>query len=450
MSDPKPSRRTRRPRAWGRPALAAGSLLAILALLVTLIMSYRNVERAGIALARGEAAAWFDRVRRTRPDERGAPPDLERFLKRHETAGLRYVALGTPEGIQHSAGEPKLGPVNARDFLKGSLTIQDNRVRAVSLPVPPPPRCPPEAPDCDPEDLPPPHLPPGILLEFETRSVPELREGALQSLGVGLAAALALGALTILLWRAFSSHERLLIELARERRLASLGQMSAVLAHEIKNPLASLKGNAQLLAEVLPTASKAHARSERVVKEAIRLERLVLDLLAFARSGELAVTDVDLQPLLASAIQQAQAHVWTPSAERDISESQQTGRWVVVDAVDLPATWPLDAERIRQVLVNLLQNGLHASPEPVTLEARVRNNELILRVVDSGRGFEGDPEALFEPFHTTRTQGTGLGLAIARRMVELHGGSITASNLLDETTGVRGACFEVRLPRGVG
>lgn len=441
--------RPRKPRAWGRPALAVGSLLAILALLVTLIMSYRSVERAGIALARGEAASWFDRVRQTRPDERGAPPDLAAFLERHRGRGLRYVALGGPEGLQHSAGEPALGSVEARDFSKRSLVIRDNRVRAVSLPAPPPPRCPAADPDCEPLHLPP-HLPPGILIEFETRSVPELRDGALQSLGVGLAAALALAALTVLLWRAFSSHERLGLELARERRLASLGQMSAVLAHEIKNPLASLKGNAQLLAEVLPRESKAHARSERVVKEAIRLERLVLDLLTFARSGELAITNVELRPLLSSAIQQAQAHVWTPSAERDISESQQTGRWVVLDAEAAPNGWPLDAERIRQVLVNLLQNGLHASPEPVKLSARLDEGELVLRVTDSGPGFEGDPEALFEPFHTTRTQGTGLGLAIARRLVELHGGRISASNLLDEEAGVIGACFEVRLPRSVG
>lgn len=201
---------------------------------------------------------------------------------------------------------------------------------------------------------------------------------------------------------------------------------------------------------MLPKESKAHARSERVVKEAIRLERLVLDLLTFARSGELAITNVELRPLLSSAVQQAQAHVWTPSAERDISESQQTGRWVILDAEGAPSSWPLDAELIRQVLINLLQNGLHASPEPVKLSARVEGDELVLRVADSGRGFEGDPEALFEPFHTTRTQGTGLGLAIARRLVELHAGHISASNLLDAEAGVIGACFEVRLPRNVG
>ncbi len=448
MSNQEPRRRARRPRTWSRPALAVGSLLAILALLVTLIMSYRSVERAGIALARGEAAAWFDRVRQARPDEPGGPPDLEGLLKRHSGSGLRYVALGTPDGIVFSAGRPSMGEVQGSDFVKRGLNIRDNRVRAVSLPAHPPP-CPPEDPSCVPRPLGTHHIPPGILIEFETRSVPELREGALQSLGVGLAAALALAALTILLWRAFSRHERLLIELSRERRLASLGQMSAVLAHEIKNPLASLKGNAQLLAEVLPEKSKAHARSERVVKEAIRLERLVLDLLAFARSGELAVTQVELGPLFASAIQQAQAHVWTPSAERDISESQQTGRWVVLSADRAPPSWPLDSERIRQVLVNLLQNGLHASPDPVKLSAHVDGNELVLRVTDSGPGFDGDPEALFEPFHTTRTQGTGLGLAIARRLVELHGGSVSASNLLGDESGATGARFEVRLPRGV-
>src|SRR5439155_21048299 len=123
----------------------------------------------------------------------------------------------------------------------------------------------------------------------------------------------------------------------RERRLASLGEMSAVLAHEIRNPLASLKGNAQLLAAMLPADDKPRAKADRVVDEALRLEQLTSDLLAFVRTGELQRAAVDPAQLVREAA---------------------AGLAVEVDGTGAPRAWSLDAARMRQVVVNLLDNAV--------------------------------------------------------------------------------------------
>jgi two-component system, NtrC family, sensor histidine kinase HydH len=178
-----------------------------------------------------------------------------------------------------------------------------------------------------------------------------------------------------------------------------------VLAHEIKNPLASLKGNAQLLARMLPGGDKPRAKADRVVDEAIRLEQLTNDLLQFVRTGTIQRAPVDPAALV-----------------RDAASSLAGD--VTVDAAGAPATWSLDAGRIRQVVSNLLDNAVAAGP-PVRVAVRAGKGHLILEVADRGPGVaEGDRERIFEPFFTGKTQGTGLGLAICRRVVELHGGTI--------------------------
>jgi two-component system sensor histidine kinase HydH len=181
--------------------------------------------------------------------------------------------------------------------------------------------------------------------------------------------------------------------------------MSAVLAHEIKNPLASLKGNAQLLARMLPGGDKPRAKADRVVDEAIRLEQLTNDLLQFVRTGTIQRAPVDPAQL----VRDAAAGV---SGE------------IAVDATAAPASWPLDAGRLRQVVVNLLDNAVAAGP-PVTATVRGERGRLIIEVADRGPGVaEDDRDKIFEPFFTGKTQGTGLGLAIVRRVVELHRGTI--------------------------
>jgi len=208
-------------------------------------------------------------------------------------------------------------------------------------------------------------------------------------------------------------RERLAVRLERERHLATLGEMSAVLAHEIRNPLASLKGHAQLLAESLPAGDRARAKADRVVAEAKRIETLTTDLLDFVKTG---------------AVHPAPTN---PSALLERASQQVPGATIELDTSAAPDSWSLDGDRMEQVLSNLLRNAAEASPAGKPVDARVTSSAegLCYEVRDFGAGIpENQLRAIFEPFHTTRTRGTGLGLAVSRRIVELHGGHIAAQN----------------------
>jgi two-component system sensor histidine kinase HydH len=203
--------------------------------------------------------------------------------------------------------------------------------------------------------------------------------------------------------------------------------MSAVLAHEIRNPLASLKGHAQLLALRLDPETRERRKADRVVSEAKRLENLVTDLLAFTRSAPIERKPVDPAKLLRTAVREV-------GAERFTTED-----------ANAPAEWSLDADRIRQALTNLLRNAAQAVPDGPRAEAMValENGRLVFTIRDHGEGLaSGDEERVFEPFYTTRTHGTGLGLAVASRIADMHDGSITAANHPDG-----GAEFRLAIPR---
>jgi two-component system sensor histidine kinase HydH len=267
---------------------------------------------------------------------------------------------------------------------------------------------------------------PQAVYEFEPLVAFALKDQA----RVLLAAAVVSSAVVILLALAFNrslkQREALRDELERGRRLAALGEMSAVLAHELRNPLASLKGHAQLLLERLPSAGPEHEKSRRVVNEAVRLENLMNDLLDFIRSGELSRRPCDPNEILRAAVEQV-------GPER-----------VSAAYAPAPRRWSLDAPRLQQVLSNVLSNALQASPPDQRPEAAVREEgrALIFSVRDFGAGVPaGEEERIFEPFYTKRVRGIGLGLAVARRIVELHGGEITASK---HPGG--GALFTVRVP----
>jgi two-component system sensor histidine kinase HydH len=196
--------------------------------------------------------------------------------------------------------------------------------------------------------------------------------------------------------------------------------MSSVMAHELRNPLASLKGHAQLLAEDL-TDEKQKKKADRVVADAQRLEALTTSLLDFVRDGPIETERVPLQRVLDRALE-----------DLDRARVDVRGEGVVL----------ADELRLARALHNVLDNALKASPSDARVELTVQQegSELVIAVRDHGEGLPADAQ-IFEPFVTTRTRGTGLGLPVARRIAEQHGGSLNAEN---DPAG--GAVFTFRLP----
>ncbi len=222
-------------------------------------------------------------------------------------------------------------------------------------------------------------------------------------------------------------RNRLLEEkLIRHRHLAEIGELAAVLAHEIRNPLGVMKGNAQVAAERL--GSEAPEELDLIVEQSSRLERLVNALLDYARPARPNVRPVDLASLAAR------------TAEMLAPRALEQGVLLVTDLDPVEAQ--VDPDQIQQVLINLLDNALDQSSETVTLSVKKSGNKVVIAVEDRGPGIPAEVESkLFYPFVTTKAKGTGLGLAIARRIVQDHSGTILAMNLQG-----KGARFEVRLP----
>jgi len=222
------------------------------------------------------------------------------------------------------------------------------------------------------------------------------------------------------------------------RRLADLGQMAATLAHEIRNPLGAVKGLTQVTREQIPADHGAQAHLQTVVGETERLERLVDDLLRFARPPRvLEISRFDL----ADALQRVRetllvAHPDTP-IEVDLAAAGDDERlWI-----------RSDPDGLRQVLLNVLLNAVQATPGGGAVRVAARPLDgargIEVNVEDDGPGLRGrDPEELFSPFATTKTRGSGLGLAVSRQIVEQLGGTI---RIADRPEG--GARCTITLPQ---
>ncbi len=252
-------------------------------------------------------------------------------------------------------------------------------------------------------------------------------------LGISLAAVLLLAGLAVYFLRTLDRYLSLQSREVSERQLAQLGRLSATLAHEIRNPLGAMKGLTQLVQEDLPENHRAHELMATVISEAQRLEKLVTELLAFARPRPLSIQSVDVGKLAESVA----AFVGPRAAERDIGiQLKLTG-----DSFHVPA----DPDGLRQVLLNVLGNALDATEGSGTIDLNVdeRSETVDISILDRGSGLGStDPEELFQPFRTTKAQGSGLGLAVSRQIIERLGGSITLENRPEG-----GALCRIRLPR---
>ncbi len=227
-----------------------------------------------------------------------------------------------------------------------------------------------------------------------------------------------------------TERKRAEARLREQETLARLGEMAAVVAHEVKNPLAGIRGALQVIGGRMEQGAPEREVIDDIQQRIDVLNQMVQDLLVFARPKPASMRPTSVTALIAGTA----------------SMLQHDPAWaeLTLELPDVGPTLRLDATQLQIALFNLLVNAAHATEGRgsvrVTVEAGVDSCDIV--VADDGPGFE--PEAakrLFEPFYTTKHRGTGLGLATARRVVEMHDGTLTASLGSDG-----GAVMRMRLP----
>ena len=253
--------------------------------------------------------------------------------------------------------------------------------------------------------------------------------------------------------------ERLQAELAeanerlrRSRSLAALGEMAAGIAHEIRNPLGAIALNAELLAEDVADRHEAAASVDKIRRAAGRLDRIVGDVLSFARDTRIHATATGAREILAMALADCEA----------LLEGEGVAHGVSVEvAIDGDCAFVADGALLAQAVANLVRNAVEAmrgAPERrlrlSAARARLRTADgrrrehVVLAVEDTGPGIPAEArERIFNPFFTTREEGTGLGLAIVHRIVDAHGGTTACGDARFAAPGrVPGARIELALP----
>ncbi len=230
---------------------------------------------------------------------------------------------------------------------------------------------------------------------------------------------------------------RLERESGLQQRLAAVGEMAAGIAHEIRNPLASMSGSIQVLRQDLALNEEQTQLMDIVLRESERLNDTIRSFLAYARPQTFSIARIDVARLVQDA-----ARLLRNSPEARDSHV------VDVESPPQPVWYEADENQVRQIVWNLASNGLRAMPEGGRLLLSVEtdtsggHSELVLSVADEGRGIPPEEvDNMFQPFRSTFEGGTGLGLAIVHRIVSDYGGTIRVSSTMGT-----GTTFRVRLP----
>ncbi len=224
-------------------------------------------------------------------------------------------------------------------------------------------------------------------------------------------------------------------QLRRSERLAALGQLSAGLAHELRNPLGAIRASAEMLGKTVSQENEiAREMSGLITREVDRTNALVTRFLEFARPLRPQRASHDLHEVLDRAL---------GDVRRGLGDQANSVR---IETAYSPEVVPFrfDAELLERVFYNLLQNGVQAMPAGglLRLATHARNGLVETEVTDTGAGIpEENLESIFNPFFTTKPDGVGLGLAIVSKIVDDHGGRISVSSEVG-----RGTTFRVSLP----
>jgi two-component system, NtrC family, sensor kinase len=221
-------------------------------------------------------------------------------------------------------------------------------------------------------------------------------------------------------------------QMSRAEHLATLGELAASLAHEIRNPLAGIAGVIEIIGRDLPPESPARAVVKDVRQEISRISKTLTQLLETARPRRPEIRLSNLNTTVEHAVMLARQQIISKPIQIDLQK-----------APDLPEI-EHDSDHIHQLLLNLLLNSVQAIDGAGFVRVDIASQDGYARIVvsDTGRGIaSSDLANIFRPFYTTKGNGTGLGLSLARRIAEEHHGSITATSVIGQ-----GSQFTVLLP----
>jgi len=233
----------------------------------------------------------------------------------------------------------------------------------------------------------------------------------------------------VVLFKDLSEVRSLRKEIARSQRLASVGRLAAGVAHEIRNPLSSIKGFATYFKERYYDVPENQQISNLMIQEVDRLNRVVGQLHEFARPINVSEKSIQIKAFLKDSLK---------LIERQASEANISIRTDFDSEIDEVL---IDPDKINQVLLNLYLNAIESMDNggslTVTLSKNLKKNGMEIKVSDTGTGItEDDFSHIFDPYFTTKASGTGLGLAIVHNIMEAHGGEITIESRSGQGTGV--------------
>jgi len=220
---------------------------------------------------------------------------------------------------------------------------------------------------------------------------------------------------TMFILRDLTEIRRLQADIRKQEKMAAIGNLAAGVAHEVRNPLSSIKGYATYFGSLFAEDSEKKKAAEVMTAEVDRLNRVISGLLEIALPSDIKPRPTDIPLLLSSSL-------------RLVRQEAEDARVRITTSIGQDIEpYPLDPDRMTQVLINLYINGIQAMPGggELTVTARKNNAGIMIAVADTGIGIpEGDTGKIFDPYYTTKNTGTGLGLAVVRKIVEAHDGTV--------------------------